>query len=252
MSAPEFHGQNIPHGWLYPDSLEDAANIQRLLAERVITRDELPAEITRIGGVDVSNNLYDPRRMIYAVVVSLSVTDLRREDVGEAAMASPIPYVPGFLGFREAPALVQAFQNLRTQPDLVLVDGHGVSHPRGLGIASHLGVLLDIPTVGVAKSILVGGPEGELGNIPGDTVPLVWKGKQLGVALRTRANVSPVYVSPGHKIGLESAIRWTIHCLSRYRLPEPTRQAHLAANEFRRRLGAPTESPAIPGETLIP
>src|SRR5262249_35990996 len=119
-------------------------------------------------------------------------------------------------------------------PDCLIVDGHGISHPRGLGIASHLGVLLDCPSIGVAKSILVGKPEGELGNQIGDYIPLRWKGQTLGVVLRTKPNVQPVYVSSGHRVSLETAIKVVLNSLSKYRLPEPTRQAHNAANVCRK------------------
>jgi deoxyribonuclease V len=226
-----------PREWLYPASLEEAANVQRELAQRVRTEDEFNP-VQRIAGTDVSNTLKDPENQIYAVCVSLAYPSLRVLEEGRAQVTAPLPYVPGFLGFREAPALVEAFHQLAQPPDLVLVDGHGVSHPRGLGIASHLGVLLDCPTVGVAKSILVGKPAGDLGNQPGDHVPLVWKAKPIGAVLRTRANVQPVYVSPGHRISLESAIEWVTRCLTRYRLPEPTRQAHQAANIFRKAASA--------------
>ena len=129
-----------------------------------------------------------------------------------------------------------------------MVDGHGISHPRGLGIASHLGVLLDCPSIGVAKSILVGRPDGELGNQVGDSVPLRWKGQTLGLVLRTRPNVQPVYVSVGHRVSLETAVEIVLKCLSRYRLPEPTRQAHQAANLCRR--GAETTTQPIQLELL--
>ncbi len=224
---------NIPTHWLYPDSLEQASQVQRLLAEKVVATDTL-FHVERIGGVDVSNNLYDPEKRIYAAVVSLDAQRLSVEETTGVSETAKFPYVPGFLAFREAPALVHAYLQLNTLPDVLLVDGHGISHPRGLGIASHLGVLLDIPSVGVAKSILVGHPEGELGPNPGDAVPLVWKGMEIAVALRTKARVKPVYVSVGHKLSLETAINLVMESVKGYRLPEPTRQAHLAANVLRR------------------
>lgn len=223
----------IPTAWLYPASLEEAAQVQRLLAEKVVREDQLPV-IHRVGGLDVSNNLRDPENWVYASVVSLDVSSLKPLETTCAQVQSTLPYMPGFLAFREVPALVEAFEQLQVKPDLLMVDGHGISHPRGLGIASHLGVLLDCPTIGVAKSILVGKPASEPGNQVGDFVPLVWRGKTLGAVVRTRSNVAPVYISTGHKISLETAVEWVIRCLTRFRLPEPTRQAHQAANSCRR------------------
>ena len=227
---------NIPRHWLYPKDLDEAANVQRELAGKVVRADRLPA-VHRVGGSDVSNNPRDPENRIYAAIISLDFPSLKPLENQCAAGVAPLPYVPGFLAFREVPALVDAFQNLSVKPDLLLVDGHGISHPRGLGIASHLGVILDCPTIGVAKSILVGKPQGEPGNSPGDFTPLVWKGQTIGVVLRTRANVSPVYVSVGHRICLETAVDWVTRCLTRYRLPEPTRLAHQAANQCRKTNG---------------
>ena len=143
------------------------------------------------------------------------------------------PYVPGFLGFREAPALVHAVQKLSQRPHLLLIDGHGVSHPRRLGIASHLGLLLDLPTIGVAKSILVGHPLSPLGEEVGSETPLVHKGEVIGMLLRSRKRALPLIISAGHKISLPTAVSWVKRCLTKYRLPEPTRRAHLAANEAR-------------------
>lgn len=225
---------DIPESWLFPPSLQAAAETQRELAGRVVSEDRLPELIGRVGGVDVSNTLRDPANMIYAAAVSLSLPELAVTGSAHAAIRAPIPYVPGFLAFREVPALVEACRRLEIVPDVIMVDGHGVSHPRGLGIASHLGVLLDCPAIGVAKSILVGQVEEELGPEAGSTAPLVWKNRQIGVALRTRNNVKPVYVSAGHRVCLETAVAIVKHALSGYRLPEPTRQAHMAANAFRK------------------
>ena len=161
-----------------------------------------------------------------------------------ATRRAEFPYVPGLLAFREAPCVLDALERLDALPDLLVVDGHGVSHPRGLGIASHLGVLLNRPSIGVAKSILIGAPEGELGEAPGNWVPLAWRGRVVGAVLRTRARVSPVYVSVGHRVTLEGAVRQVCAMLGRTRLPEPTRQAHLAANALRRSLEAEPGPPA--------
>jgi deoxyribonuclease V len=242
----------IPREWLYPATLAEATRVQRLLSERVIQEDALPPiqRIHRVAGADVSNTPRDPQDMIYAALALLSYPNLKLLETSCVSAKSHFSYVPGFLAFRETPALIAAFSRLRempdARPDVLMVDGHGISHPRGLGIASHLGVLLDWPTIGVAKSILVGHAEGEPGNSPGDHVPLVRHGKQVGVVLRTRKNVQPVYVSVGHKISLETAIRLVVDCLSRYRLPEPTRQAHIAANICRRGMLAPEQDSLSP------
>jgi deoxyribonuclease V len=225
------HSQ-IPHEWLYPPSLEAATRIQRQLAERVISEDDFSLR-SFIGGMDVSNNLYDPQAMVYASAVVLNKDTLELKEEAAVARHQPFPYVPGFLGFRETPALVDAFKQLKIKPDILMVDGHGISHPRRLGIATHIGVLLDIPTIGVAKSRLVGHPEGVLGEEVGDHIPLMWKGKQIGVLLKTKVRCLPLIVSTGHRVSLQTAIELVLKCLTRYRLPETTRQAHLAANRYR-------------------
>ncbi|MDX1920955.1 MAG: deoxyribonuclease V [Candidatus Caenarcaniphilales bacterium] len=223
----------IPSEWLHPKDLQEANKVQKLLAERVIQEDRFE-EIKFIGGVDSSNNPRDPENLVYTTIVCLELPTLKMNEKSGHTEKANFPYVPGFLAFREVPALVQAFEKIKQKPDLIFVDGHGISHPRGLGIASHLGVILDCPTIGIAKKILVGKAEEELDPNAGDTVPLVWEGKTIGATLRTKAKTQPVYVSVGHKISLETAIKWTKKCLTGYRLPEPTRQAHLAANELRR------------------
>lgn len=222
----------IPTEWLEPNSLEAAEHVQRQLAERLILRDDFSLS-GLIGGMDVSNNLYDHASMVYASAVTLNQQTMQLEEETCVAQVQNFPYIPGFLGFREAPALVNAFKQLKRKPAMILIDGHGISHPRRLGIASHLGVLLDIPTIGVAKSILVGQPASPLGEAKGDSVPLVWRGEQIAMVVRTKVRCHPLIISPGHRISLESAVKIVLDCLTRYRLPEPTRQAHLAANRCR-------------------
>ena len=138
------------------------------------------------------------------------------------------PYVPGYLSFREMPLVLRACELVRQTPDIVLVDGQGIAHPRRLGLASHLGLCLDIPTVGCAKSLLCGA-HGALGTERGSVADIVDHGEVVGVAVRTRSNVRPVYVSIGHKCGFADAVESVLHCTGRFRLPEPTRLAHLAA-----------------------
>lgn len=222
-----------PREWLHPASAAQARDIQRDLAARVLVADE-PVPPRTVAGVDVSNTPRNPDELLYAALAVLALPSLTPVATAGATRRADFPYVPGLLAFREAPCLLDAFAQLEALPDLLVVDGHGVSHPRGIGIASHLGVLLDRPSIGVAKTILVGAPEGEPGAAPGSWVPLVWKGRTIGAVLRTRARVSPVYVSVGHRVTLEGAVRQVCAMLGRTRLPEPTRQAHLAANVLRR------------------
>lgn len=223
----------MPSNWLNPKSLEEAKVVQNELASRVLQQD-LFNPIHLIGGMDVSNNPHDPNQMVYAAVVTLDLKSLTLQSKAYTAQKQPFPYIPGFLGFRETPPLVSAFQQISKKPDLILVDGHGISHPRRLGIASHIGVLLDIPTIGVAKNILVGKPQGQLGNAIGDYIPLIANGEEVGVLLRTKSKCNPLIISPGHRISLKTAIEVVLACMANYRLPEPTRYAHLTANECRK------------------
>ncbi len=161
-------------------------------------------------------------------VVILRYPELTPAETSVVSGALGFPYVPGLLSFREAPLLLAACERLTITPDLILVDGQGVAHPRRIGLASHLGLWLDTPTVGCAKSLLCGWHEA-VGAERGDYAEIVDREETIGVALRTRRGVKPVYVSVGHKISLESAISWGLKCGRGYRQPEPTRMAHLAA-----------------------
>jgi len=147
----------------------------------------------------------------------------------------PFPYIPGLLSYREAPLCLEAIRGLPESPDLILVDGQGRAHPRRAGIACHLGVELGLPTIGVAKSILVGRHE-PLGDERGSVAPLVADDEVIGMAVRTRAGVTPVYVSVGHLVTLEDAVEWTLRTTTRYRLPEPSRRAHRLAQDAARAL----------------
>ncbi len=231
--------RQIPPKWLFPESLKIATGVQRELAERVIAVDDYgPIETT--GGTDISCGWRNSKAPVHAAIVTMDWPALvAREAVG-ASMLPRFPYVSGYLGFRESPSLVAAFAQLSRPPDLLFVDGQGLSHPRGFGIACQLGVLLDVPSIGVAKSILVGEPDRELGPAAGDRVALKWKGRVVGMALRTKARCKPLYISVGHRISLESAVDHVLRATRGYRLPEPTRRAHLAANDLRRRADPPT------------
>ena len=221
----------IPPEWLHPASPAEARDVQRLLAARVVAEDRPVGDgtVRLTAGLDCSYRREEEGEQVFAAAVLVAVPGLHVVATVGASGPAALPYMPGLLAFREAPALLDAFAKLPERPDLVLVDGHGISHPRGLGVASHLGVLLDLPTIGVAKSILVGAPDGELGEVPGSHVPLTWRGRVIGAVLRTRRGVQPVYVSVGHRTSLDSAVRHVTALLGGYRLPEPTRQADRAA-----------------------
>jgi deoxyribonuclease V len=166
--------------------------------------------------------------MAQAAAIVLSYPELRLVETSLAQGELDFPYIPGLLSFRELPLILAACRKLSVTPDLILVDGQGVAHPRRIGLACHLGLFLDTPTIGCAKSRLCGShqvPDDK----PGSYAEVVDKGEIIGVALRTRPGVKPVYISTGHKIDLENAIYWVLKCCLGYRLPEPTRLAHLAA-----------------------
>ncbi len=215
------------HSWNL--TYRDAADLQARLAPRIIRKGG-PARLRTVAGADVS---YDKGSdLFFAVVLLLEAKTMTVLEEERASGKSPFPYIPGLLSFREAPLLLRAFRKIRARPDLVLIDGQGIAHPRGFGLASHLGLLLDIPTVGCAKSVLVGEFD-EPGIEAGDFSKMVYQRKVVGAALRTRRGVCPIYVSPGHKIGLTPSLRHVLSCGRGYRLPEPTRLAHHAVNRYR-------------------
>jgi deoxyribonuclease V len=184
-----------------------------------------------VAGVDAAYDLKGKR--IFGAAALYSYPDLALLEEAGAEDDIPLPYIPGLLSFREAPALAAALENLRQTPEVVLVDGQGIAHPRGLGLAAHLGVLLDIPTIGVAKSRLVGegaAPDMEAGSVSA----LVWEGRVVGLIVRTRARVKPLYLSPGHRLTLEECREITLGCVTRYRLPLPLRQADLLCRRLKR------------------
>lgn len=191
-------------------------------------------EVRRIAGADVSASRFDPARQVHAAVVLLDWPGLAVVARARASLPATAPYVPGFLAFREMPALLAAFAQLPARPDLVMVDGQGLAHPRRCGIASHLGVALDLPSIGVAKSRLVGTPEAEPGPARGERALLTDRGEVVGALLRTRPGARPLLVSIGHRLSLPSALAWVEATLRRHRLPEPTRLAHLEAAAARR------------------
>jgi deoxyribonuclease V len=208
----------------------EAVALQRELAGRIDTRTPL-ADCELVAGADVSYNRFSP--IFYAAVVVVRASDGTIVETQSAVRESPFPYVPGLLSFREGPVLLEVFAKLKTRPDAVMFDAAGFAHPRRIGLACHLGLWLNLPSIGCAKSILVGKAKSP-GKKPGSLAPLKDGKEIIGTALRTKHGIKPVYVSVGHKIDLASAVRLTLMCCHGYRLPEPTRQAHLHVNVLRR------------------
>jgi deoxyribonuclease V len=208
----------------------EARRLQEELASRVVAGPALDLSGLRyVAGADVSTQ----RDMAYATVVVLEFPRLSPVEVQGFEAPIQFPYVPGLLSFRELPSVVGALEKVETAVDALILDAQGLAHPRRMGLASHLGLLLNIPTVGCAKSRLVGSFE-EPGIEKGSATDLVHRGEVVGRVVRTREGVSPVYVSVGNGIDLESSVELVLACCTKYRLPESTRQAHNAANRLRR------------------
>jgi deoxyribonuclease V len=191
-----------------------------------------PKPVRLVAGADVSHD--SGRDRLFAAVVVLDAGTLEVVETSVHVGRVEFPYVSGLLSYREAPGILEALGRLRRSPDLLLVDGHGRAHPRRFGIACHLGILLDLSTVGVAKSPLLG-RAGEPGPERGCAAPILDRGERIGTVLRTRSRVSPVYVSVGHRVTLPTAERRVLSCGGRFRIPEPIRLAHQLAGSLRRR-----------------
>ena len=225
----------------------EAVAIQNRLAARVRTGPPL-RRVETIAAADVSSLRSRPGcfggvgsagragEWIAAVVVVMHLATMEVIEISRAAMRAAWPYVPGLLSFREAPVVLKAFRRVRHGPDLVLCDGQGRAHPRRLGLACHIGLAIARPTVGCAKSRLIGEAARPLGRARGSRTPLVDGSERIGTVLRTRTGVKPVYVSVGHRIDLASAERWVLAAATRYRLPEPLRLAHREVTAYQREL----------------
>ena len=211
------------HGWEV--SIAQARKIQLSLAKRVITKNEA-INPRLVAGIDISSP--NAQGIASGAVVVLRYPDFSIVEVEVAQGKLTLPYIPGLLSFRESPLILAACERVCNVPDLVLIDGQGIAHPRRLGLASHVGLFLDLPTVGCAKSILCGQHQ-PVGEEVGSHAELLDNGELIGAALRTKSRVKPIYISVGHKIDLASALQWVIRCCRGYRLPDPTRLAHLAA-----------------------
>ena len=207
------------HAW--PSKVAEARVIQESLRHRVITEGG-PPSLRRIAGVDI--HVAPATGLTWAAIAVLELPGLELCQSVLAAVPTGFPYVPGYLSFREIPAALAALALVDPAPDLLMVDGHGIAHPRRMGIAAHLGVLTDLPTIGVAKSRLCGRHE-EPPAERGGRVPLTDKGQTIGIVLRSRTRSRPLYVSVGHRIALEPAVELVLATLTGYRLPEPSRVA---------------------------
>lgn len=213
-----------PHSWALTP--RQAIALQKQLRDKVLRKDSL-GTVRHVAGTDVG--FEQSGAVSRAAVVVLTYPGLELVDYSIARLPTCFPYVPGLLSFREAPVVLSALDALRVQPDLILCDGQGIAHPRRMGIASHIGILRDIPTIGVGKTRLTGSHE-EPPQQRGAWQPLTDRGEIIGAVLRTRANTRPIFVSTGHRISLQTAVQYVLACTTRFRLPETTRWAHRLAS----------------------
>jgi deoxyribonuclease V len=221
----------------WPTTFEEARALQEQLRSQIILADDL-GDVRAVAGVDAG---YEPdpsagagvdQVLARAAIVVLEYPSLQPLDYTIARSPTTFPYVPGFLSFRETPAVIAALAQLRVRPDLLICDGQGLAHPRRFGIACHIGLLADIPSIGCAKSLLVGRHE-PVPDERGAYVPLIHRREQIGVALRTRPGTKPVFISAGHRVSLPTAIEYVMSCTTKYRLPETTRAADGLASHGR-------------------
>jgi len=217
------------HSWRvdYKKAIQIQENLRELL-----TFEKYTGKIQTIAGADVSYDKHSGHFYAGVVVFKLN-KQLELIEEATAVGKARFPYIPGLLSFREAPILLMAFRKLKNNPDIVLFDGQGIAHPRHFGLASHMGLILDKPSIGCAKSRLVG-EYGSVENTAGAYSKLIYENKIVGVVLRTKKNTKPVFISPGHRTNLTFAIRIVLKTCCGYRIPEPTRQAHLLVNKLRR------------------
>ena len=211
----------------YASNTTEAKQIQERLRSSTIVQDRL-TQVRYVAGVDVG--FKDNFKITQAAIAVLSFPELKLVDQAIAQIPTTFPYIPGFLSFREIPAILPAFEQLKIIPDLLLCDGQGYAHPRRFGLACHLGVLLDLPSIGVAKSLFVGKHE-EVGIEKGSYQLLIDRDETIGLVLRSRTKVKPIYISIGHKISLMTAKDYVMSCLTKYRLPETTRWADKLASD---------------------
>lgn len=214
----------------WPTDITEARKIQETFRNKV---NIIPLKGTPgyIAGVDAA--FFGDK--IIAVACLYTYPNLTPIEERHVAAKVSFPYIPGYLSFREGPAIIQALSSLNIRPDIILFDGQGIAHPKGLGIAAHIGAFLDLPSIGCAKSRLVGEYE-EPGNKKGSWSPLTFKGGVVGAVLRTRDNVRPLFVSPGHRIDLKGSIEIVLRCISKYRIPEPLRKADFMSKKLKKEI----------------
>ncbi|MEZ5648666.1 MAG: deoxyribonuclease V [Alphaproteobacteria bacterium] len=212
----------------WPKDIASAMSTQNLLREKIRTYDDDFSSIKLIVGIDVSYDIYS--NTCFAFIVVTELPNLKPKCFMTARLAITFPYIPGFLSFREIPVIMAALSQLTEKPDLLMVDGQGIAHPRRFGIASHLGVLTDLPTIGIAKSRLVGYYE-EPRNQKGAKAFLFDGEEHIGTVLRSQDNMLPIFISPGHRISQDTAVDIAIQCLKFHRLPEPMRLADKLAKQ---------------------
>lgn len=218
----------LRHSWdLSP---KEAIELQKELKDAIVLKD-LKRPVQYVAGADVSFNKFEPE--VYTGIVVLEYESMRVVAHSLVMGKAGFPYIPGLLSFREIPSLIEAWESLPMQPDIVMLDGHGIAHPRRMGIAAHFGLLAGVPSLGCAKKLLTGtteDPETEKGSYT-----IIRKNEDiLGWSLRTKNKVKPMFVSPGHLCSMEDCRQIALHCSRGYRMPEPTRRAHLLVNELRR------------------
>lgn len=219
----------VIHPWAV--SVQDAFRIQEELRQSIVLEGD-PGVPGTIAGVDVSFSRRE--NLLHAAIVVLDADTLQPLEISTATQQSVFPYIPGLLSFREGPVVLEAYDGLASEPDVLMFDGQGIAHPRGLGLASHIGVLLDRPSIGCAKSRLVGEfkePKQKRGSMR----TLSYHSRKVGVVLRTKDNTKPLFISPGHRVSVEAAARLVLEAGGGYRLPEPTRLAHIEAERAKKK-----------------
>jgi deoxyribonuclease V len=228
-------------------TIAELYRIQEEIAARAIIRDgrELE-ELKMVAGVDqafieLDTGSENSHELIISAIIVLDYPSMDLMECASSVLRVEFPYIPGLLSFREAPAILKAFHALRTKPDLLVVDGGGINHPRYSGLATHVGVLLDIATIGVTKSLLCG--DGELPSQVGEAQVITYHDKAVGYYLKSKTACKPIIIAPGHRISLETSLKLIKSCLHLHKLPEPTRMAHLYANKLKREYHAQRTEP---------
>lgn len=219
-----------------------ALAIQESLREKIIIKDNGLLKVKIIAGADIS--YVKNSDLFFAAVILCDYRDMKIIEEVYSASKTVFPYIPGLLTFREGPPLLAAFAKLKQIPDLVIFDGQGIAHPRGIGLASHMGLFLNIASIGCAKTRLVGS-HAEVGEKAGSHVPLIHENRVVGAVVRTKDRVNPVFISPGQGISLQKAVDISLSCCRGYRLPEPVRRAHIAVNRFREKYSLNQEKELI-------